>query len=73
VYAVPFAYRFGRWKFYVAPGIEDSDEHGSEPLLRLSSEYEFEAGSWEISPQLAVDFVDGEEVLIVGVVFGKGF
>ena len=72
VYAVPFGYRFDRWKFYIAPGIEDSD-HGTESLVRLGAEYAFEAGSWEISPQLAVDFVDGEEVLILGVVFGKGF
>jgi hypothetical protein len=73
VYAVPFAFRVNRWKFYVAPGIEDSDAHGTESLVRVAAEYAFVAGSWEISPQLAVDFVDGEEVLILGVVFGKGF
>lgn len=73
VYAVAFGYRFDRWKFYVAPGIEDSDVHGTESLIRLGAEYAFEAGSWEISPQLAVDFVDGEEVFVLGVVFGKGF
>jgi hypothetical protein len=73
VYAVAFAYRIDRWKFYVAPGIEDSDEHGTESLVRLGTEYAFEAGSWEISPQVAVDFVDGDEVLVLGVVFGKGF
>jgi hypothetical protein len=73
VYAVAFAYRVDRWKFYIAPGIEDSAAHGTESLVRLSAEYAFEAGSWEISPQLAVDFVDGDEVLILGVVFGKGF
>ena len=73
VYAVALAYRIDRWKFYVAPGIEDSDEHGTESLVRLGAEYAFEAGTWEISPQLAVDFVDGDEVLILGVVFGKGF
>jgi hypothetical protein len=72
VYAVPFVYRLDRWRFYIAPGIEDSD-HGTESLVRLGAEYAFEASSWEISPQLAVDFVDGEEVLILGVVFGKGF
>jgi len=73
VYAVPFAYRVDRWKFYIAPGIEDSDAHGIESLVRLSAEYAFESGTREISPQLAVDFVDGEEVLILGVVFSKGF
>ena len=73
VYAVPFAYRMDRWKFYIAPGIEESDAHGSESLVRLGTEYAFEAGTWEVSPQIAVDFVDGDEVLILGVVFGKGF
>ncbi len=73
VYAVAFSYRVDRWKFYVAPGVEDSDEHGTESLVRLSAEYAFEAGSWEISPQFAVDFVDDDEVLVLGVVFGKGF
>jgi len=73
VYAVPFAYRFDRLKVFVAPGIEDSNEHGTESLVRLAAEYAFEAASWEISPQLAVDFVDGDQVLILGVVFGKPF
>jgi len=73
VYAVPFAYRVERWKFFVAPGIEDSDAHGTESLVRLGAEYAFEAGSWEISPELVVDFVDGEDVWVLGLVFGKGF
>jgi len=73
VYAVPFAYRIDRWKFYVAPGIEESDAHGTESLVRLGAEYAFKAGTWEVSPQLAVDFVDGDEMLILGIVFGKGF
>ena len=49
VYAVPFAYHTGRWKLYVAPGVEDG-EHGSESLVRLGGEYAFEFGAWEISP-----------------------
>ena len=73
VYAVPLSYRVDRWKFYIAPGIEDSDAHGTESLVRLSAEYAYEVGDWEISPQFAVDFVDGEEVLILGAVFGMGF
>lgn len=72
VYAVPFAYHAGPWKIYAAPGVEDSDD-GSEPLVRLGAEYGFEVGSWEISPQLDVDFVDGEEVVVLGVTFGMGF
>ena len=61
-----------RWKFALAPCIEYGD-FGTELLVRVAAEYAFEAGTREISPQLAVDFVDGEEVLILGVVFGKGF
>lgn len=72
VYAVPFAYHTGRWKFYIAPGIEDGD-HGSESLLRIGGEYAYEVGGWEVSPQLDWDFVDGEQVFVFGVVFGKGF
>jgi hypothetical protein len=49
VYAVPFAYHTGRWKLYVAPGIEDG-EHGNESLVRIGGEYAFEVGTWEISP-----------------------
>ena len=73
VYAVPIAYRFDRWKFYVAPGIEDSAKHGTESLVRVAGEYAFMAGSLEISPQVAVDFVGSDQVLVIGVVFGKGF
>ena len=72
VYAVPFAYHTGRWKLYVAPGIEDGD-HGTESLIRIGAEYAYEVGGWEVSPQLDLDFVNGEEVFVLGVVFGKGF
>jgi hypothetical protein len=72
VYAVPFAYHAERWKVYVAPGIEDSDL-GSESLVRIGAEYGFEFGAWEISPQLDVDFVDGESAFVLGVTYGKGF
>lgn len=72
VFAVPFAYHRDRWKFYLAPGIEDT-ENGSEALLRVGGEYAFAVGEWEISPQLDIDFVDGNQVLVLGVVIGKGF
>ena len=48
-------------------------DHGSESLLRIGGEYAFEMDTLEIAPPFAVDFVDGEEVLVLGVVFGKGF
>ena len=72
VYAVPFAYRTGRWRMYIAPGVEDGED-STESLVRLGVEYAFEVGRLEIAPQLAVDFVDGEEVLVLGAVIGKGF
>ncbi len=72
VYGLPFAYHSGPWKAYIAPGVEDGD-HGSEFLLRVGGEYAFEAGEWEISPQLNLDFVDNEELWVLGVVIGKGF
>jgi len=40
--------------------------------VRIGFEYGFEKGAWEISPQLDVDFVDDEEVYVIGVVFGRG-
>ena len=73
VYAVPFAFHSGPWKLYAAPGIEDSDHHGSEFLFRVGLEYAFEVGSYEVSPQVDVDFVDGEEVYVLGVTIGRGF
>lgn len=72
VYVIPLAYRVNRWKFIIAPGIEDG-HHGKEELFRIAGEYAFEVGTWEVSPTVVVDFVDGDEVLIFGVVFGKGF
>ncbi len=72
VYAVPVAYHTGCWKFYIAPGVEDGD-HGSESLVRLGGEYAYAVGAWEISPQLDVDFIDGDQVVVLGVTFGKGF
>lgn len=72
VYLVPFVYNNGPWAFYAGPGLEDSDE-GSEYLTRVGMEYDFEVGEFEIAPQLNVDFVDGEEVVVAGLFFAKGF
>jgi hypothetical protein len=73
VYAIPFAYNAGRWKFFVAPGIEDSDHHGSEFLVRVGTEYAIEVGNWEIAPQLSIDFVNGEQLGVLGIAVGRGF
>jgi hypothetical protein len=72
VLAAPFAWHRGPWKLYGAPGIETG--HGqSEPLIRVGVEYGFEAGGLEISPQVDLDFVDGEHVFVIGVVFATPF
>lgn len=73
VYAVPFAYHSGAWKVYIAPGIEDREGHEVENLVRIGAEYGFKAGSWEIAPQVDLDFVKGNRVFVIGVTFGKGF
>jgi len=73
VFAVPFALHRGAWKFYLAPGIEDSDRGASERLLRIGGEYAFEVGGREIAPQIDIDLVDGEQVYVLGVTFGIGF
>ena len=67
------AYHSGAWKYFIAAGIEDSDHHGTEPLLRVGLEHAFEVKSFEMAPQLCVDLVDGDTVIVLGVVFAKGF
>jgi len=74
VVAFPFAYHTGPWKFYVGPGWEIEDrEDDNEFLVRLGGEYGFEVGSLEIAPQVDVDFVDGNAVLVCGITFARGF
>jgi len=72
--AVPLVYRRGKLKLYAGPGFEDSDASDNpEFLIRAGTEYGFEVGSIEIAPQLNIDFVDGDTVLVVGVLFAKPF
>ena len=73
--AIPFAYHHRNWRFYVAPGVEYSDEeYDTEFLLRVGVEYGFEIGRhFEIVPQIDLDFVDGEMVTVVGLTFAYGF
>ena len=74
VYALPFAYHSGPWKLYAAPGIEDSEHHaGNEFLFRLGVEYGFAVGRYEVAPQFDIDFVDGEEVFVLGITIGRGY
>ena len=70
VLAMPFAYHRGPWKMYAAPGVEFG--HGEEePLLRLGVEYGFHSRGFEISPQVDLDFVNGERVFVIGVVIAR--
>jgi hypothetical protein len=72
VYVLPLALHTGPWKFYVAPGIEHS-KLGNENMLRIGGEYAFEVGHWEVSPQIDLDFVEGDRIFVIGVTIGKGF
>ena len=74
VYVAGAAYHSGHWKYFLGAGIEDADDHhGNESLVRGGLEYAFELGSFEIAPQFTVDFIDGDTVIVFGVVFAKGF
>ncbi len=73
VFAVPIAFHNGPWKLYVAPGVEDSDHHGSEFLFRVGAEYAFDMGGYELAPQVDIDFVNGEQVYVFGLVLAWGF
>lgn len=67
-------YRSGKWKIFAGPGFETGDAtDGTEFLVRVGTEYGFEVGSIEISPQFNVDFVDGDTVVVIGVLFAKPF
>lgn len=72
VVVLPVARHHGPWKFYAGPGLERREE-GSEALFRLGVEYGLEFRGIEISPQVDVDFVDGERLLVLGVVFAREF
>jgi hypothetical protein len=74
VLTVPFAWHRGPWTFSAGPGIEFPDHEGeNEFVVRGSVLYTFERSGYELAPKFAVDFVDGEVVLIGGLVVGFGF
>lgn len=72
IYALPLTLHIERWKLILAPGVEKSHGH-AEFWLRVGSGYEFEVGKAIVSPLLALDFVDGETVYVVGATIGFGF
>lgn len=72
VYVLPVAMHRGPWKMYAGPGLESSEE-GEEPLFRIGVEYGFEIGNYELSPQIDIDFVDGDQLFIFGLTLAKPF
>lgn len=73
VAAIPFSLHRGHWKFSVAPGIEHEEGHGDHGLIRVSAGYGIKINGLEIAPLLAVDFVEGDTVLVMGITIGMGF
>lgn len=72
VLVAPVAYHIDSWKLYAGPGVEVSEE-GTEPLVRVGVEYAFEVGELEVSPQVDLDFMNGERLFVFGVVFARRF
>jgi hypothetical protein len=73
VLAVPFFWHPAEpWRFEVAPGteIEDGD---AEFLVRVGGSYDIDFTGWSLSPELNLDFVDGDVKVVVGVSFGWDF
>lgn len=67
------AYHYKRLGVFAGPGIEWSQESDAEGLFRAGIFYEFEYGDIIVSPKFAIDFIDGETVLVGGIAVGMGF
>ena len=61
-----------RWKFFLAPGIEDGHDH-KEELIRIGTGYEFESGTAKVTPVLALDLAGGETVYVLSIGLGFDF
>ncbi len=72
VVAVPVYFGVDRWRFGIGPGVEGT-RGNTEPLARLIVGYEFEGEKAHYAPGLAIDFVDGEQVYVLGVAIGFAF
>lgn len=70
VFVLPVAVHHGPWKFYAGPGFETGPE-GDEGLLRVGIEYGFRLGKYELSPQIDLDFVEGDRLFIFGLVLAR--
>ena len=72
--AVPlFIHPYKGWRFELVPGLEHKKSE-DEFLLRIGAACEFMlSDQWMLIPEIAVDFVDGEEAIVYGLAFGSGF
>jgi len=73
LFTLPVVFHHGNWGFYAGPGIEKSDGHDDEFLVRVGTIYEFEVGELILAPKFNVDFVDGDAVLVGGIAIGFAF
>ena len=60
------------WRFLLGPGVDDSDGD-NELMMRLGASYEIEFDGWSLSPELNLDFVDGDVLVVLGASFGWKF
>lgn len=68
-----FIHPYRGFRVALAPGLEHRDGE-DEFLFRTGLGYEFELDErWIIMPEVAVDFVDGDESYVFGVSLGYGF
>jgi hypothetical protein len=72
VVATPVYFGVDRWRFGIAPGLEGTRGE-TEPLARLIVGYEFEGKGRHYAPGLSIDFVDGEQVYVLGIAVGFEF
>jgi hypothetical protein len=73
VLAVPFFWHpIEPWRFLIAPGTEIEDGDG-EFVVRVGGSYDIDFTGWSLSPELNLDFVDGDVKVVVGVSFGWDF
>ena len=72
VVAVPVYFRASEWRFGIGPGVEGTGGN-TEGLVRAIVGYEFEGEKVHYAPGLAIDFVDGEQVYVLGIAIGFGF
>ena len=60
------------WRTVVAVGTEISDGDHSF-LMRVGGSYEIGFNGWSLSPEVNLDFVDGDTVLVFGASFVRKF